>query len=81
MDKRGIAVDKQVCGDLKSIMEDGKKMMEEAKANSFQKIFWQQQIDASRGMRLHRLMIKWCIYLSYMSQVPMMHLDSPNAFY
>ena len=41
--------------------------------NSFQRVFWEQQLDAAslkdtRGMRWHPLMIRWCLYLRHQLQ-------------
>ena len=43
-----------------------------APANSFQRLFWDQQQKAaslsnSRSMRWHPLFIKWCLYLKHLS--------------
>ena len=74
IEKHGVTMDEQVSNDLKQIMQcESRKMMERAKGNTFQHLFWkQQELAASkqdaRGMRWHPLMIKWCIYLRYLSQ-------------
>lgn len=74
VEKHGVTVDEQVHGDLTAIIEsEGRKAMERANCTSFQRVFWQQQALAAskkdpRGMRWHPLMVKWCIYLRYMSQ-------------
>ena len=71
---QGIAVDEQIHDDLKQIIKkEGNKLMESTTPNSFQRVFWQQQLDAAsredaRGMRWHPLMIRWCIYLRHQSQ-------------
>lgn len=48
-------------------------MANESCTTPFQKLFWEQQIEAARkkgkqGMRWHPLMIRWCLYLRYQSQ-------------
>lgn len=74
VERHGVTVDEQTCGDLKEIIHsEGSKMLEKVECNSFQRMFWQQQVHAaskkdSRGMRWHPLMIKWCIYLRYLSR-------------
>ena len=71
---QGVAVDEQTHDDLKQIIRmEGSKLMEKTAPNSFQRVFWQQQMDAAsredaRGMRWHPLMIRWCIYLRHQSQ-------------
>ena len=44
--------------------------LEKLPNESFQHIFWQQQVQAAsmhnpRGMRWHPLMIRWCLYLRH----------------
>ena len=74
VEKQGITVDEKLHGDLKNIIQsEGSKRMKGGESNTFQHIFWQQQVHAAskkdaRGMRWHPLMIKWCIYLRYLSQ-------------
>lgn len=65
----GVVIDDyHLDNDIKSILEN-----ESDKCNStpFARIFWQQQAEAAkkdpRGMRWHPLMIKWCVYLRYLS--------------
>ena len=71
-EKHGVTVNEEMHRDLKSIIEtEGNKNIQK-ECNSFQRIFWQQQVLAAskqdaRGMRWHPLMIKWCIYLRYLS--------------
>jgi hypothetical protein len=74
VDKHGVSVDEELCGDLRTIMEDeGKKALEREDCTLFQRVFWEQQALAAskkdtRGMRWHPLMIKWCVYLRAQSQ-------------
>ena len=74
VEAQGITVDQQTHDDLKQIVKtEGRNLMEQAAPSSFQRVFWQQQMDAAsredaRGMRWHPLMIRWCIYLRHQSQ-------------
>ena len=74
VDVHGEIVDEQIHNDLKQIIQtEGGKLMERTHPNSFQRVFWQQQLDAAskedaRGMRWHPLMIRWCIFLRHQSQ-------------
>ena len=60
--------------DLQKIVTDSSRQVEAAvPVDSFQKLFWEQQKKAallknSQSMRWHPLMIKWCIYLKYLSR-------------
>ena len=69
VDKHGITLDEEIHNDLKQIIKTENSEL----FNTFQKVFWQQQVhaafkDDARGMRWHPLMIKWCIYLRHQSQ-------------
>ena len=74
VDAQGITVDQQTHDDLKQIVKtEGSNLLEKAASRSFQRVFWQQQMDAAsreyaRGMRWHPLMIRWCIYLHHQPQ-------------
>ena len=70
----GTVVDEATHSDLMTIIQnEGETMQERALPNTFQEVFWRQQVDAAsrddiRGMRWHPTMIKWCIYLWHLSQ-------------
>ena len=71
-DRADIIVDKETHKDLVAITTDSAKFLEDLPPDSFQRIFWQQQVDAAaqrdpRAMRWHPLMIRWCLYLCYRS--------------
>ena len=68
-EKKGIYVDENIEKDLVAIMETSTPS--EFPENSFQKLFWQQQMDAvrvsPRGRRWHPSFIKFCLYLRHKS--------------
>ena len=74
VEKQGISVDGHLNTDLKTILEqEGRQAMERGDCTPFQRLFWQQQMQAAskkdaRGIRWHPLMVRWCIYLRYLSQ-------------
>ena len=74
VEAQGITVDQQTHDDLKQIVKtERSNLIEKAAPSSFQRVFWQQQMDAAsredaRGMRWHLLMIRWYIYLCHQSQ-------------
>lgn len=50
------------------MVSEAPDVLKDLPANSFQRIFWEQQLEASkqkdsRTMRWHPLMIRWCLYL------------------
>ena len=69
LEKNGVAVDEELSGDLRAIIEgEGKKATEREGCTYFQRVFWEQQVFAaskkdSRGMRWHPLFLKWSIFL------------------
>ena len=73
LDKHGVDVPEDLHGDLNNIMQEhSPKIASKFPANSFQRIFWDQQQQANaakmaQGRRWHPLMIKWCLYLCHVS--------------
>ena len=68
----GVELDEELHRDMQDIMRSHAHSVSQLKADSFPKIFWQQQMKAAslkdqRGMRWHPLMIKWCLYLRHCS--------------
>ena len=69
----GVSLDEDTTSDLSKVMEEEDQVVKEIypEEDCFQRIFWQQQKEASsrsgRGIRWHPLMIKWCIYLRHQS--------------
>ena len=68
-----MTVDSDTHNDLKKIMEEEEKKSPNRFHNSFQQIFWDQQLEAAckhdaKGMRWHPLMIRWCLFLRHQSQ-------------
>ena len=69
----GVQVDESLHSDLQQIIREGDSQVSAiAPANSFQRLFWDQQQKAaslsnSRSMRWHPLFIKWCLYLKHLS--------------
>lgn len=72
-DKAALVVDEALHNDLKCIMKANVQTIKESfPPNSFQRIFWDQQIQAASvsspcAMKWHPLMVKWCIYLRHKS--------------
>ena len=69
-EKTNVVVDEEIHNDLVVITADSTKFLDDQPPNSFQRIFWQQQVEAaaqkdSRTMRWHPLMIRWCLYLRH----------------
>ena len=67
-----VQLDVETTSDLCAIMElEEKSILKKYPEDSFQRVFWQQQKEASskdkRGMRWHPAMIKWCLYLYHQS--------------
>ena len=69
-----ISLDPMSHGDMRQILQiEGQAFLESETTTTFQRIFWQQQMDAAkqsdaRGMRWHPLMIRFCIFLRHQSQ-------------
>jgi len=73
IDKGGIQLDAELNEDMKQIVTDSTKDVHNFyEPDSFQHLFWDQQIKAlslndKRSMRWHPLIIKWCLYLRHLS--------------
>ena len=69
----GVTVDNTIQSDLLKIMHNhSDAIAQKYGKDSFQAMFWQQQIKSSSaigssGRRWHPLIIKWCLYLRHMS--------------
>ena len=69
----GVIVDPDMQSDLSTITKEvTTSVMMKHPPESFERIFWEQQIKASnlknpRSMKWHPLMIRWCIYLRHLS--------------
>ena len=66
-DRADVVIDEDLHNDLVAITADSTTFLEELPPDSFQRIFWQQQIEAAaqkdaRRMCWHPLMIQWCLY-------------------
>ena len=72
-EKQGLILDDDTHADLKKIMlKESRKRVESLPPNSFQRLFWEQQLQSAsvkdaKGMRWHPLMIRWCLYLRHQS--------------
>ena len=69
-DRVDVVIDEDLHNDLVAITADSNTFLEELSPDSFQWIFWQQQIEAAtqkdaRRIRWHPLMIRWCLYLRH----------------
>ena len=66
-----ISLDPMSHGDMKQILQtEGQAFLKSETTTTFQRIFWQQQMDAAkqsdaRGMRWHPLMIRFCIHVYF----------------
>ncbi len=73
VERQGVEVDSDTNDDLCNITRsEAVQVTEKFPPGSFQRIFWEQQVDAisrkdARGMRWHPLMIRWCLYLRHRS--------------
>ena len=70
--KEGVSMDADTTADLHAVMEEENiNVAKQYLENSFERIFWDQQREASskssKGMRWHPAIIKWCLYLRYQS--------------
>ena len=70
--KEGVHLDIEMTDDLHLITEEENSFVVKSYLeNSFQRIFWIQQREAScrssQGMHWHLVMIKWCLYLCHQS--------------
>lgn len=72
-ERRAAQVSKEMHDDLSKIMwENVSQIGKEYPAESFPRLFWEQQMKAAsvkdaRAMRWHPLMVKWCLYLQHKS--------------
>ena len=65
-----VAVDKSLHQDLTKIVQDNQR--KEFPENSFQRLFWDQQMQSltvqdNRQLRWHPMIIKWCLHLKMIS--------------
>ena len=73
IEKDGVIVDPATHDDLRNIMSTHEaEISTKYPEDSFQQIFWRQQQQAAklktpRSMRWHPVLIKWCLYLRYIS--------------
>ena len=70
--KEGVHLDTETTNDLHLITEEENSFVVKSyPENSFQRIFWNHQREAScrsgQGMRWHPAMIKWCLFLRHQS--------------
>ena len=72
-DSNGLNVDTNLHGDLQNIMEENnERILGQFPEGSFQRLFWEQQLSASRlkrpqQMRWHPAMIRWCLNIKLLS--------------
>ena len=73
-DNCGVSVDAQTHQDLLYSCDgnQSRRHSAEVPSNSFQRLFWDQQLKAARSQSLsamcwNPIIIKWCIYLSHLS--------------
>ena len=51
VEAQGVTVDEELHIDLKEIMKtEGSRLLDRATSGSFQRVFWQQQMDAQRKL-------------------------------
>ena len=69
----GVQINESLHNDLQQIARESESQVSTtAPADSFQRLFWEQQkkaasLNNSRSMRWHPLFIKWCLYLKHLS--------------
>ena len=68
----GVELDEHTHDDFKNMItsSNGSAFFESLPKDSFQYVFWQQQLEAAskkkaQNMRWHPLMIRWCLYLRH----------------
>ena len=72
-EKVGVHLNSDMHEDVCSIMkQEDNEVVKLHPEGSFQRMFWSQQLNASRvqkasAMKWHPLIIKWCLYLRYKS--------------
>lgn len=71
IDKNGVLLDEQLSNDLSGIMkENDSSIAGQFPADSFQRLFWDQQIQAAKGKMgicWHPMIIRWCLSLKLLS--------------
>ena len=83
-EKSGICVEKQLEGDLQTVMlEKTEEISQKYPENSFHRLFWDQQLEAlkvrdKRQVRWHPMMIRWCLSLKLLSSASYSALRSSN---
>ena len=75
IEEKEVVADDNIHHDLQEIMEENTPRITAFPKNSFERLFWEQQLKAlqlkdGRSMRWHPLMIKWCLYLRHLSWKP-----------
>lgn len=69
----GVNLSDELHDDVKTMASDTTKQIYlQYPENSFQRLFWQQQVQANqhknaKSMKWHPLFIKWCLYLRHLS--------------
>ena len=70
-EQKGVYIDENTEKDLVTIMEENNSVVDKFPEQSFQRLFWQQQMEAVKrsrqGCRWHPLFIKFCLYLRHKS--------------
>ena len=72
IERDGIILDEKLSSDLlQTVNEERENRVQMLQKGSFNEIFWNQQMAASkkstRGMKWHPLMIRWCLYIQHLS--------------
>ena len=72
IDKNGVLLDEQLNSDHSDIMKpNNDSISEQFPADSFQRLFWEQQIQAVKakktGIHWHPMIIRWCLNLKLLS--------------
>lgn len=84
VEQRGIVVEKELEDDLAKIMEEmTDEISQKYPVNSFQQLFWKQQVDAlqvrdRRQIKWHPMMIRWCLSSKLLSSASYHALRSSN---
>ena len=83
-EQHGIYIEGALGNDIKKIMEEkSNEIRKTYKTDSFQCIFWNQQLELlkrkdKRQIRWHPMMIKWCLSLKLLSSASYHPLRSSN---
>ena len=69
-EEASVTVNEELHNDLVTIASASSTFLDQLPADSFQRIFWRQQVDAAalknaRTMRWHPVMIRWCLQLRH----------------